>query len=247
MCAAQTKKESETLGGVMVAAVLNVVIGAVAAFCVLAGTAPVAYSPVPKKTDGPPPPLPAGIWYWPGGSGEGDWESKEAAFLAAQPGKLELGDGDFNAWALSTFKAAPKAPAAAPAGPDGKPAPASSPPSFQALPGVPNFRSYGSGNAADGYFQVAMPFNVTVLGFNLSVLYQVRGTFAAGAQGPKFEPFYTSLGSARLPAMGGLAGMLFNKLAAEFLPADAVKKYAGPWAQYQSATPGNAVLVLDRQ
>jgi len=141
-----------------------------------------------------------------------------------------------NGWGHTVFKAAP-APAA-------KPGEAAAAPNFQATPGAPNFRSYFTKDAGEGYFQVAMPFNVTVLGFNLTVLYQARGTFVSGAQGPQFAPSYSSLGSARVPAAGGLTTMLFNKLTAEFLPADAVKKYAGAWAKYNSATPQDGQLVL---
>lgn len=222
------------------AAGINVVMGAVIAFCVLASTAPQTYSPTPKKDGGPPPPLPAGVWYWAGAvEGGGDWRGQEAALLSGTT-PLGLADTDLNGWAQEIFKVAPPAADAA-----AKPgAAAASAPNFAATPGIPNFRSYYAKDAGAGYFQVAMPFSVQVLGFNVLVLYQARGTFVSGAQGPEFEPTYSSLGSARVPGVGGLTTMLFNKLAAEFTPADAVKKYAGAWAKYNSATAQDGQLVL---
>jgi hypothetical protein len=240
MCAAKAKEDSSSLGGAFVAGAINVVLGVLIAFCVLANTAPQAYSPTPKKDGGPPPPLPAGVWYWPGAAGEGDWRGQEAAFLAGTS-PLGLADTDLNGWAQEIFKVAP--PAAAKPGAGNSTAA----PSFAATPGIPNFRSYFAKDAGAGYFQVAMPFGVQVLGFNLSVLYQARGTFVSGAQGPEFVPSYSSLGSARVPGVGGLTTILFNKLAAEFTPADAAKKYAGAWAKYNSATAQDGQLVLAHQ
>jgi len=243
MSAAKAKEDKSTLGGAYLAAVINAAMGVIIAFCVLAGTTPQVYSPTPKKTGGPPPPLPAGVWYWAGATSGGDWHAKEAALLAGTS-PLGLADEDLNGWGPTIFKAAPP-PAAAP-GAAGAAA-AASPPSFQAVPGAPNFRSYFAKDAGAGYFQVAMPFNVTVLGFNVAVLYQARGTFVSGAQGPEFVPTYSSLGSARVPTTGGLTTYLFNKLTAEFVPADAVKKYAGAWAKYNSATLQDGQLVLAHQ
>ncbi|MGA2052178.1 MAG: hypothetical protein ABSH19_02575 [Opitutales bacterium] len=242
MSAAKRTEDKSTLGGALAAGVINVILGVVIGFCVLAATAPQAYSPTPKKEGDPPPPLPAGIWYWKGDDSGGDWQSKEPDFLAGA-GPLTLADTDLNGWAQAGFKATP--PAAAAAAAPGAAPPAA--PNFNAVAGVPNFRSWQAKAGGAGYFQVAMPFAVTVLGFNVEVLYQARGTFKAGPQGPEFEPTYSSFGSARLPTAGGVAGMVFNELAKEFIPDAVAKKYAGAWGKFNSATPQDGQLVLARQ
>jgi hypothetical protein len=242
MSAKKTEDQS-TLKGAIIAGVFNTALGVVIAFCVLAGTAPQPYTPTPKKPGDPPPPLPSGIWYWKGEENGGDWRSKEPAFLAGE-GPLALEDADLNGWAQSAFKAIPPAPAAG-AAPGG--AAAAAAPNFSAAAGVPNFRSWHAKDASEGYFQVAMPFAVMVLGFDVEVLYQARGTFTNGPAGPVFQPTYSSFGSARLPTTGGLAKVVFDDLAKKFIPDATAKKYGDAWGKFNSATPQDGQLVLARQ
>ncbi len=238
MSAAKKEKSQPTLAGALIAGAISAALGVVVAFCVLAGTAPATYTPTPKKAGDPPPPPPAGVWYWAGTQSGGDWHGKETVFIAAGSGQVPLQDAELNIWAGTIFKAAPPAAAA------GKPGAPAETATFKTVAGAPNFRSWHGKDAPEGYFQIAMPFAVSVMGYDFSVLYQVRGTFANGAKGPEFEPEYTSFGQARLPA--AIGKWVFDKLVADYTPGDAVKKYAGAWAKYNSAQPQDGQLVLAR-
>jgi hypothetical protein len=237
------RTDEPTLGGALAAGIISCLLGAVLGLVVLASTEPQLYNPAPQKPGGPPPPLPGGIWSWPGEL-RGEWESLSDGYLAGQS-NLALADGSLNSWAIETFKAV--APATAPvAAPDAKTAVAASAPNYQLEFGTPNFRSWHPADVSEGYFQFAVPCNVTVLGMTESILYQARGRFVAGPSGPQFEPFYSSFGSARVPTVGGLGKLAFDAVARHFADCDDGKKFAAAWAQYQAATPQDGQLVLQR-
>ncbi len=240
-----------TMGKVLVAAAFNFVLGTILAFCVLAGTVPQLYDPKVKKPGDKLPAPPAGIWYREGKKTGGDWRSKEAAFLAAQPGQLSLTDADLNSWAAIAFKPAagkgkPATPAPATPAKPGAPAAPSAPAgdSYAIAPGIPNFRAEHLPEATTGYFQIAFPFNLTVMGYDVTVLYQARGRFVNGPNGLEFEPFFSALGCARLPIQGGIAKSFAAGIFKGASNFDALKKYAAVWPKLSGAEPGDGELTL---
>jgi len=252
----QKKGREVTLRGVIISGVFNIGLGVALAFAVLSGTMPQIYTAKPDAKTGKVPPQPtSGLWYW-AGNPSGGWEGKQGGFLAGQP--ITLTDGDMNGWAQSNFKSSisavkpPKEAAPKPttdvakAKADVKDAEADVS-NFKVEAGSPNFHTLHDPQAPGGAavsFQVALPFSITVLGTDIVVLYQTRGQFVPGAQGPRFEPYYSSFGSARFPPVPGLAGMVFNTLVNKFAASDAAKKYAEAWAKYGVATIQDGSLSL---
>lgn len=119
--------------------------------------------------------------------------------------------------------------------------------SFGLVPGNPNFHIFKDAQApadASATFQIAVPMTVTLLGVDISTVYQARGVFVAGPSGPQFQPYYSYLGSARIPSTGGLAKKFFDDIAGKFAASDAAKKYADAWAKLASATVQDGGLVL---
>ncbi len=261
-------RKSATFGGAIVCAFFNTSLGVLLAFCVLALTAPKEYKATPDAKTGKTPPPPTGLFYWAGQPG-GDFEAKDAQFLSPQPGTLTVADSELNAWSVATFKLAapkPKAPVAAatpaPAAASGTAATGPSTAdkvkddaklaaadlqSFGLVPGNPNFHIFKDPQApadAPVTFQISVPMTVTLLGTDIVTVYQARGVFVAGPSGPQFQPSYSYIGSARIPATGGLGTMLFDDIAGKFAASDAAKKYADAWAKLASATVQDGGLVL---
>jgi hypothetical protein len=248
-------RKKATFGGAVVCGVFNVVLGVLLGFVVLSLTAPVEYKPKADAKTGKTPPPPAGLYYW-AGPPSGDYHAKEAQLLSASPSTVSITDGELNAWSAVTFKstqppkvAATPKPAAKPADPkatgEDKSAKAkeemkaleSDLQSFGVAAGSPNFHVFKDAKApadAPVSLQIALPMTVTIFGVAIDTVYQARGVFVAGAQGPEFKPYMSYFGSARIP--GPFAGKMFNSFIAKFAAADAAKKYADAWAKLASAS-----------
>jgi hypothetical protein len=254
-------RKKATIGGAIIYGFFNTSLGALLGFCVLAGTSPLAYT---AKADakGQIAPPPAGLFYWAGLPG-GDYMAREEQLLSAQPGSFTVADAELNAWSASVFKfAAPPPKPKAPAAPATTAASTASKAdqvkadaqeaeadlkSFGMTPASPNFHVFHdpTGPASVPFsFQVAVPMTITLLGVDIPTVYQARGVFVAGAQGPQFQPYSSYLGSARIPAAPGFAKMMFDSIAAKFAASDPAKKYADAWAKLASATVQDGGLVL---
>jgi hypothetical protein len=252
------KKRAPTSRGAVICGIFNTMLGVALGFATLSLTPATEYKAKPDAKTGQIPPPTSGIWYW-AGTASGGFQEKEAQFLAAPSGELTLADGELNAWAEATFKSGlpkPK-PAAAPASAGTAPvseaskakeevkAAAEDLQNFGLAAGTPNFHVFQDPQApasAPLTFQVALPFNVTILGMNFPTVYQARGTYQPGAQGPEFEPYYSVLGTARIP--GPLAKMLFAHVMNSFAESPDAKKYTDAWAKFTSATAKDGALVL---
>ncbi len=253
-------RKKATFSGAVIGGVFNIVLGAVLGFCVLILTAPPEYKPKPDAKTGKVPPPPASLYYWAGVPG-GDYHSKVAQLVVDKPGTVSMTDGELNAWAGDIFKSAiqPK-PAAKPAAkPDASKSTASDAAkakeevkaaeadlqNFGIAAGTPNFRIFKdpqAPTAAPVSLQIALPMTITLLGIGVDTVYQTRGVFVPGAQGPEFKPYLSYFGSARIP--GPLAGKMLSTIVAKFAAADAAKKYADAWAKLATATVQDGALVL---
>ena len=255
-------RKKATFGGAIVCGFFNVSLGIVLGFCVLATTAPVEYKPKADAKTGKIPPVPAGLFYWAGLSG-GDFMARESQYLAVQPGTFTVLDTELNSWSGSIFKFAtpkPKTPAT-PVAPAAGTATVSKTDqvkagakeaeadlkSFGLVPSSPNFHVFHDPQAPADVpfsFQVAVPLTLTLLGVDIPTVYQARGVFVPGPQGPEFQPYLSYLGSARVPAEGGLAKKMFDSIASKFAATDPAKKYADAWAKLTSATVQDGGLAL---
>jgi hypothetical protein len=250
------KKRGPTVRGAVICGIFNTMLGVALGFAALSLTPATEYKPKPDAKTGQIPPPPAGIWYW-AGTASGGFQEKEAQFLAAPAGELTLADGELNAWAQTTFKSAPPKPKAAPApattapqsdvakAKDDVKAAAEDLKNFGLAAGTPNFHVFQDPQqpaSAPLTFQIALPFNVTILGVDFLTVYQARGTYQPGPQGPEFEPYYSVLGTARIP--GPLAKMLFAHVMNSFAQSPDAKPYTDAWAKFTSATAKDGALVL---
>jgi hypothetical protein len=257
-------RKKATFGGAIFYGFFNTSLGVLLGFCVLATTAPFEYKAKADAKTGKVPPLPAGLYYWAGSPG-GDFMSKESQFLAAAPGSFTVADSELNAWSGSVFKFVqpkPKTPAATPPANGAKPPVATSETSkmkdeakeaeadlksFGLTPNSPNFHVFHDPAApADVLFsfQIAVPMTITLLGVDIPTVYQARGTFVPGPQGPQFQPYASFFGNARIPAEAGLAKMMFNSIASKFAASDPAKKYSDVWVKFSSATVQDGGLAL---
>lgn len=246
-------RKKATFGGAIICGGFNAVLGVLLGFVVLSLTAPPEYKPKPDPKTHQTPPPPAGLFYW-AGVPAGDYHAKETQLLSAAPGTLTISDGELNAWAAATFKSAQPAkpvakPAAKPADPkatadESKTAKAkeevkaleSDLQSFGVAAGSPNFHVFKDVKApadAPVSLQIAVPMTVTILGIAIDTVYQARGTFVAGAQGPEFKPYMSYFGSARIPGL--FTDKMFHSFLDKFAGADAAKKYVDAWAKLASA------------
>jgi hypothetical protein len=250
------KKHEITLRGVILCACFNIVLGVVLGFAVLSVTPPQDYKATPDQKTGKVPPIPTGIWAW-NGTLTGDWRDKEDAFLAGQ-GEVTLTDAVLSGWATDMFQ--PAKPGADSGNTSNQPAStadkakqdikaaAADMKNFALTAGTPSFRVFRDPQAPDATtpsFQVTLPFKLTLLGIDMTVLYQARGTFVAGANGPQFQPYYTSFGCARVPSVAGLPKMVFNDLLHAFTASPDAQKYTDAWAKFGSATLKDDALVLE--
>ena len=223
------------------------------------------------KSDKAPAPPATGLFYWAGAKG-GNYHDKEAQLLVDKPGSVTITDGELNAWAADSFKAlapmpvavapAPK-PAASSASASGTAAAPKSTvsevdkvkaeakvaeadlQSTGLTPGTPNFHIFKDPQAPADVpvsFQIAVPLSINLLGVRMDTVYQARGVFVPGPQGPEFKPYYSYLGNARIP--GPLAQTIFNSFASKFAASDAAKKAAGLWPKIATATVQDGALVL---
>ena len=225
----------------------------------LVATAPAEFKPKPDTKTGKMPDPPAALFYWAGTPG-GDYQGAEPQMLAAPAGGVTLKDGQLNAWAASVFKvaAAPK-PASKPAQPAGtdkndiakvkdeaKAAEADIS-NFGMTPGTPNFHIFHDPMAPSDVplsFQVSLPLKIILLGMEVDTVYQARGVFVPGAHGPAFKPYYSYIGSARIPIAPGCAQKFFDDLVSKYAQADGAKQYADAWAKYTGATLQDGAIVL---
>jgi hypothetical protein len=258
-------RKQATLGGAIVCGVSSAVLGALLGMIILATSAPAEYKPKANAKTSTVAPPPAGLFYW-AGVPTGDYQSKETQFLASQPG-LTLSDGELNAWATANFKSTvgipkPKDKAAQNAS-DKKPqtevekakavvakevkVAEQDLKTWGLAAGTPNFHAFKDPAApadAPVAFQVALPMAITLFGVEFDTVYQARGVFVSGPAGPQFKPYYSYLGSARIPVLPGLAQKIFNTLSASFARNDALRKYADAWAKYPSVTVQDGALIL---
>ncbi len=247
-------RKKATFGGAIFCGVINAVLGVALGFLVLSLTAPQEYTGKPDAKTKKVPPVPSGLFYWAGVPG-GDYHAKEAQLLTDKPGSVTISDGELDAWAAATFKStqppkpAPK-PAAKPADPKATDNPTAAAKakeevkalesdlqSFGIMAGTPNFHIFKDPKApadAPVCLQIALPMTVTLFGVGVDTVYQARGIFVAGAQGPEFKPYLSYMGSARIP--GAFAGNMFHSFLDKFAAADAAKKYAEAWGKLASAS-----------
>jgi len=257
-------RKQATFKGAVICGFMSAFLGGVFGMIALATSAPVEYQPKADAKTAASPPM--GLFYWPGAPG-GDFKSKEAQFLAGQPG-LTISDGELNAWAAANFKsevgqskqAEKKAAAAADAK---KPVTLADKAKAEVAKdvkvaeqdiktwgiaaGTPNFHAFKDPAApadAPVSFQVALPMTITLFGINFDTVYQARGVFVQGSAGPQFKPYYSYLGNARIPVLPGLAQKIFNSFATAFASSDDVKKYADAWAKLPGASVEDGKLVL---
>jgi hypothetical protein len=252
-------RKKATFAGAVIAGIFSISLGVLLGFCVLAAAAPMEYQPKADTKTGKIAPPPAGLFYWAGAPG-GDYDAKETQYLAGQPGSLTVADSELNSWSMSVFKfdaPKPKAPAA-PAAPPASTSEAAKVKeqaqeaeadlkNFGMEPGSPNFHIFHDPLAPADVpfsFQVAVPLTVTLLGVDIPMVYQARGVFEPGPQGPQFKPYYSCFGSARIPTGPGLAKLLFDTIASKFAASDPAKKYADAWVKLSSATVQDGGLVL---
>ncbi len=112
-------------------------------------------------------------------------------------------------------------------------------------PGTPNFHIFKDPRAPADVpmsIQIALPISINLLGIRMDTVYQARGVFVAGPQGPEFKPYYSFIGNARVP--GPFAQSLFNSFASKYAASDAAKKAADVWPKIASATVQDGALVL---
>ncbi len=263
-------RKQATLKGAVICSFFNVFLGAILGMIILTTSAPVEYQPKPNAKTGKVAPPPAGLFYWAGASGS-DYRSKEAEFLASSPSGVTLSDAELNAWAEAMFKsdvgkakpAAKKGAPTAKAVDDKKPVSETDKAKAKVEEGVktaeadlktwgldagtPNFHAFKDPAApadAPVSFQVALPMTITLFGVNFDTVYQARGVFVAGSAGPQFKPYYSFLGTARIPVLPGLAQKVFNTFAAKYAGSDEMKKYAEAWAKLTTASVQDGALVL---
>jgi hypothetical protein len=259
-------RKKATFKGAIVCGIMSAFLGAILGMVILATSAPVEYKPKAAAKSTPP----AGLFYW-AGTPDGDYRTKEAAFLAGQPG-VTFSDGELNAWAAAMFKSdvgQPKPEAKKPAAAtDATGAP--KPPitgtdkakaevkaaamaaennleNWGLQAGTPNFHAFKDPQAPTDVpvsFQIALPMTITLFGLDFNTVYQARGVFVDGSAGPQFKPYYSFIGSARLPVLPGLAQKIFNIFAAKYAGGDDLKKHADAWAKLSHASLQDGVLVL---
>jgi hypothetical protein len=258
-------RKQATVKGAIICAVFNAIWGALLGVIILATIAPAEYKAKPDAKTGIVPPPPAGLFYWPG-TPNGNYQTKEAQFLAGPTGGVTVSDGELNSWADVLFKSDVGKPAA-------KPAPlvpitnlsdidvakakaaaaaavevaATDIQTYGIEAGTPNFHAFKDPQAPAEVpvsFQIAVPIDITLSGIKFGTIYQARGVFVAGPSGPQFKPYYSFIGHTRIPVLPGLAQEIFNKIAAKYASSDAVKKQAGAWARLSGVSVQDGALVL---
>jgi len=264
-------RKKATFKGAVICAFFNIFLGAILGMVILATSAPTEFKPKANAKTGNIPSAPAVLFYWAGAPG-GDYKTKEAQFLASTPGGVTVADGELNAWASAMFKSdvgkpkpEAKKPVAAAAVPAGTVKPVSEAAKAKAEvkagakavendlktwgldAGTPNFHAFKDPQAPADVatsFQVALPMTITLFGLDFDTVYQARGVFVAGSAGPQFQPYYSYLGSARIPVLPGLAQKIFNTFAAKYASGDDLKKYADAWAKLPNVSVQDGALVL---
>jgi hypothetical protein len=253
-------RKKATFTGAIFCGIFNAGLGALLGFCVLVATAPVEFKPKPDAKTGKTPDAPAGLFYWAGQPG-GDYRTKASTVLGVPSMGVTISDTELNGWSAENFRVAatPAKPAPKPAAPQGtntndiakvkaeaKVAEAEIS-NFGLTPGTPNFHIFHDPQApADVPFslQIALPLKIDILGMEVNTIYQARGVFVSSPQGPQFKPYYSYIGSARIPVATGSAQSLFNSIASKFAASDAAKQYTDVWAKYTGATLQDGALVL---
>jgi len=258
-------RKKATFTGAIICGVFNAVLGGVLGVAILTISGPPEYKPKPDKAGKVPPP-PAGLFYW-AGAPSGDFKAKEAQFLAGSPGSLTLSEGELNAWASSIFKsnipppkpkvdakAAPKPAASTAASTDKKvsevakakedvKAAEAQLEDFGAATGSPNFHIFKDPlgpPGADASFQVALPMTYTLFGERFDTVYQARGVFVPGPNGPTLQVNDSYFGQARIPA----AQIFFNAMVSLHIKDEGAKPYIDAWAKVASVSFQDGNLVL---
>lgn len=217
MSARAAKAHSPSWTEVFIGAALSVVIGA------LLGAAYLVLQPV-VTLKGPPKEgevKRGAITYQPGGLG--GYSSRDLAVKQqslARGGSVSLTEGDVNAIvAPAAARAAKSADAAG----------------GVVKAGAPNFRIH------DGRLQIGVPLELNVLGFERTVIAQVRGTFVRQGDHFALDPAEFYLGGCalhRLPVVGAL--VYRRMLAAAAIPPEA----AATWARLSDVTVEGTTLRL---
>lgn len=198
---AENKKIEKALYGpstteVALGAVLGLVAGVLAA-CVY-----LVFKPVAQVREMPKEPVRGTIYYLPGADSNAksrNWAAKQKQFVAGT--SISVVEDELNAWAVSTFGAAAKAPAPGTKAAEAKPADDGI---FQ--PGSPNFK------LTDGKLQIGFKCLLNWYGLTQEVTVVTTGGFVRSGDRFVFQPETLHLGSCPLHLLPALANPLFEHL-----------------------------------
>lgn len=198
---AENKKIEKALYGpsateVALGAVLGLIAGVLTA-CVY-----LVFKPVSQVREMPKEPVRGMLYYLPGSDSSAksrNWSAKQKQLVAGT--SVSLVEDELNAWATSTFGAAPRAPA-----PGGKAGDASATSGGILQPGTPNFK------IVDGKLQIGTKCVLNWYGLTHEVIVISTGVFERSGDRFVFKPETLHLGSCPLHLLPAVSGPVFDHL-----------------------------------
>lgn len=229
---AENKKIEKALYGPSATEVaLGAVLGLAAG--VLAACAYLVFKPVSQVREMPKEPVRGMLYYLPGsdsGAKSRNWSAKQKQLVAGT--SVSFVEDELNAWATSTFGAAPRAPAPGAKAGD---APADGG-IFQ--PGTPNFK------IVDGKLQIGTKCVLNWYGLTHEVIVLSTGSFERSGDRFVFKPETLHLGSCPLHLLPAVSGPLFEHLVGKKKIPDEVKS---AWVKVDDVAIEGATLKLTIQ
>lgn len=180
--------------------------------------------PDPEKVD------PGTVVYVKGGlGGSTRWALKEKALLSDETADLELTEAELNAWSRERLEI--KVPSSKEGGPG-----------LLFLKAAPvNFRFY------DDQVQLSTELELPGLISGMKVVYQVHGTFTAGADGLQFLPAKATLGSAPVGVLPFANNMLMKLVGKRFATLEGVEWLDEELGSIRSVQAGQGSIILQRE
>ena len=214
-------EKGPTLGGILFAAALLALAGAILGFLFLISYPPKAYSSVKDRdafleSKAESEVKPGELYYLKGPVSPGNgWKQKREVLLNGTNTTLEITAGELNAWMASKFRQA-----SPPSGED--------PPNFLILPGVPNFFV----DVSEGIF-LSLPTEVTIYGSNRQLVIFAQGHFTQGAE-VAFQMDALHVNNAAVPVLGGLANQVAKTLLKAYSETDEFIAFRQAWENVES-------------